>query len=298
MMKRFVIFLAAMLLFGSLSYCQPEKELFNFRYNLAPINVNGNKDVVQLVDVNVRFPVMMKDRTTIGGGIGFETLFTGKYPLFGSDHVAGISTQWFLNRNFVPGKSLLMVASAGIYSDFKDVSGEDLRYSLGFRYKTRSSDTFMMSYGLGVSGQFFGVLIAPFVDFDWKINEKLKLSGPVPLNTRLRYTINSKAEIVVFLKPDNSTFRLSHESYQSQYFQKKQWNAGLGFEYLATKHWLVSIKGGYSLRRKFEIYDSSQNGVLSILTFDVRGNKRTPNFQHEERSLFLEFNVGWVLGNN
>lgn len=274
---------------------QSDKEVFHIRYNASPVSMNGDHDVLQTFDMNVKLPVVVKGKTLLAGGLGYETLWTNSYPLFGGRNVHGLSTQWLLNRSLGEHKALLLVASAGIYSDFKDISGEDVRYAFGVRYKTTLHGKFSMSYGLGIGGQFFGVMIAPFIDFDWKMTERLRLSGPLPLNTRLRYTLTPRSELIFFLKPENATFRLSKVEYESRYFQKKQWNAGFGFDYMLTKHWLLALKGGYSLRRKFEIYDASQTGVLSIFTFDLRGGKRTPHYHFEERAFFAEVTMAWVI---
>jgi hypothetical protein len=100
---------------------------------------------------------------------------------------------------------------------------------------------------------------------------------------------------MLFIKPDNATYRLSEARHESRYSQKKQWNMGLGFDYLLTSHWLLAIKGGYSLRRKFEIYDASQTGVLSMFTFDLRGGKRTPSCQYEEKAFFAEITLALII---
>lgn len=272
-----------------------DKEVFHIRYGTTPISPATDRDVVHTIDMNVRFPLLVRDKTIVAGGLGYETLWTNHFPLFSGNSVQGISMQGLLNRNLGNNRALLMAGSVGIYSDFKDVSGEDFRYAFGVRYKMKLHEKFTMSYGLGISKQFFGVMVAPFIDFDWAMTSRLRLSGPLPINTRLRYTLSNRGEVMLFIKPDNATYRLSEETYASRYFQRKQWNVGLGFDYLLSRHWLLAIKGGYSLRRKFEIYDASQTGVLSIFTFDLRGGSRTPSYQYEEKALFAEITLAWII---
>lgn len=273
---------------------QSDRELFGLRYQLSPLSFHKGKAMLQTVDLSLKFPVAVEGGNTIAGGMAWESLFATGYSPLANENVAGISTQWLVNRRLREETAFLFVASAGIYSDFRDLSAEDVRFAVGLRYKTRPADRLTLSYGIGLSSQFFGMLVAPFIDFHWQINGRLSVLGPVPLHTRLQYALNAKTEITMFLKPDNSTFRLSQETYQSRYIQKKQWNSGLAIGHMMTKHWLVTIRTGYTLRRKIEIYDSSQNGVLSILTFDIRGDKQ-PYFQHTTKAIFAEFSVGWVF---
>ncbi|MBL0745882.1 DUF6268 family outer membrane beta-barrel protein [Chryseolinea lacunae] len=280
---------------SSHAMAQFDKEVFHVKYSISPVMLNGERDALHAVDFNVKFPLKMKGRSMFGGGIGYESLWTNRGPLIGDLSVQGISAQFLFNRNFDNGHALLGFASAGVYSDFKDVSNEDFRYSVGMRYKTKLHEKFTMWYGIAFSKQFFGVLVAPFIDFHWRITPRLRMTGPLPLNTQLRYALRPKVGLTFFLKPDNATYRLSRKDYESRYFQKKQWNAGCGVEYQLTRHWLVTLRGGYSLKRKFETYEASQTGVLSILTFDLQGGKRIPYNQYQENAFLAEAMIAWVL---
>jgi hypothetical protein len=284
-----------LLLLPLAAQAQYEKEIFHFRYGVAPLTAgNNHKDAVQTVDLAVRFPLRVNEKNVIAAGIGYETVFTEPHEQFGAS-VHGLSVQGMFQCSLDERRALMLVGTAGIYSDFKDISGEDLRYTVGMRYKTKVRDNFMLAYGLAVSRQFFGVMVAPFIDFDWSISDRVKVSGPFPLNTRLRYRVSSNTEFLLFLKPENSTYRLSARENDSRYLQRKQWNAGLGFDHMLTKHWQLSARGGYSVRRTFEIYNNSETGVLSILTFDLRGGKRTPEETYEQKAWFAELSIAWVI---
>lgn len=285
-----LFFLLPLLIYAQSS----DQEVFHVRYNVTPLSRNTETDALHAFDMNIKFPLMVRDKTILAGGLGYESLWTNEFPLFGGNNVHGISTQWMFNHSYGTNRALLIVGSAGIYSDLKDLSVEDIRYAFGVRYKTKLHEKFTMSYGLGISKQFFGVMVAPFIDFEWHITSQLRLSGPLPLNTRIRYVLSTRAELTLFLKPENATYRLSEDN-SSKYLQKKQWNTGLGFDYLLARHWLLSVKGGYSLRRSFEIYEASQTGVLSILTIDLAGGKRTPSYEYEEKALFTELTLAWII---
>ncbi|MCZ8214885.1 MAG: DUF6268 family outer membrane beta-barrel protein, partial [Cyclobacteriaceae bacterium] len=99
----------------------------------------------------------------------------------------------------------------------------------------------------------------------------------------------------LFLKPDNVTYRLSKKEFDSRYFQKKQWSTGLGLEFQMTQHWLFTLRGGFSMRQRFEMYEASETGVFSILTVDLKGGKRTPLYQYSQRNFFTEVVLAWVI---
>lgn len=282
--------------FATIAGAQSDREMVHMKYSIAPIKDVGSHNALHEFDFNSKFPMVVKDHAMLAGGVGYETLWTNQNPLFGNRNIQGVSAQLLFNRSLKNENTLLTFVTGGVYSDFKDLSGEDIRYTIGVRYKTRLHEKFSLSYGLAFSKQFFGLMLAPFLDFDWKVNNRLRLSGPVPLNTRLRYNFSEKAELSFFLKPENATYRLSEEIYNSQYFQKKQWNLGLGFDYQLTRHWLFTVRSGYSLKRKLEIYDASQTGFLSILTYELKGQRRTPYYQYQGSAFFAEVMLAWVLG--
>lgn len=277
------------------SFAQEEQELFRARYEVSPVSPSGKKDALNLFETSVRIPFVVNDKYQVAAGIRYESLWTNSDSLLGSHALQGISGQILFNRNFKRERAMQFFMSGGIFSDFKDVTAEDFRFSLGVRYKTKLHEHFTLSYGLIYSKQFFGNLIAPFIDFNWKISERLLLSGPFPISPKLKYTLTSAAKLSFFLKPDNTTFRLSENESKSQYFQKKQWSAGLGLDYKISKHWMISVKTGTSLRRKFEIYESSENGIFGILTIDVNGKKRTPVSAYEKNAIFGDITLSWLI---
>lgn len=276
-------------------FAQEDQELFRARYEVSPVSASRKKDLLNLFEASIKIPLLVNEKYQVAAGIRYESLSTTSDSLLGTHVVQGTSAQILFNRNFKGERTIQIFASGGIFSDFKDITTEDFRFSLGFRYKAKLHEHFTLSYGLIYSKQFFGNLIAPFVDFNWKISKRLVLSGPFPISPKLKYTLTPKAKISFFLKPDNTTFRLSEIESNSQYFQKKQWNAGLGLDYKLSKHWMVSVKAGGSLRRQFEIYESSEKGIFSILTVDVNGKKRTPVSSYEKNAIFGDITLSWLI---
>lgn len=294
-MKNTMILLSMMAFVTFPAFAQEDRELFRARYEVSPVGLSGKNEAVSLFETSIRIPVVVRDTYQVATGIRYESLWTNSDSLLGTHTLQGASGQISFNRRFSRERAIQFFVSGGIFSDFQDVTAEDFRFSLGARYKTKIHDRFTLSYGLIYSKQFFGDLIAPFVDFNWKISKHLVLSGPFPISPKLEYTLASKAKLSLFLKPDNATFRLSESESKSQYFQKKQWSAGLGFDYKVCKHWMVSLKTGTSLRRQFEIYESSEKGIFSILTIDVNGKKRTPVFAYEKNAFFGDITISWLI---
>jgi hypothetical protein len=277
---------------------QQDADLFHLKYSITPMNHTSGNDVLHEFEANIKVPTILRKNSTVVTGIKYESLLTDGQSLPMVQALHGTSTQLFFGRKLKTNDVLMAVLSVGIYSDFKDITSDDFRFAAGIRYKNQISEKLSFSYGLLYSKQFFGNLIAPFIDFNWKISRQLSLHGPFPLNPRLYYTIHPKASLSLFLKPDNSTFRLSARENNAQYLQRKQWNAGIGFDYNVKQHWTISIRTGASLRQRFELYDASETGVFSILTIDVNGRKRTPSYSYEANSFFAEIVLAWSLHQN
>lgn len=275
---------------------QMDRELFHIKYNASPLTNNGDRDRLNALDINLKFPLSLTNSYKLAGGLSYESLWTGSSPVLGGHSLHGLSTQLLFGKKLENDHALLAFATIGAYSDFKDISSEDFRFAAGIRFKSKLHERVSIWYGAAISKQFFGTLIAPFVDLEWQINNRLDLSGPVPINPKLKYRLSPRTKLSFFIKPENATYRLSEKEDDSRYFQKKQWNAGLGLDYRLTSHWLMTLQCGRSLKRSFEIYDSSQTGVLSIFTYDVRGrSKRTPYYSYQENAFFAELTLAWVL---
>jgi hypothetical protein len=297
-MKTFIILFFFSTIISTAVLAQHDADLFHIKYSITPIEPAGDRDVIHEFEVNVKVPIILRNNYTLVTGISYQGFLTSGQSLPMAQTVHGTSTQIFLSKKLGTDDVLMAILSAGIYSDFKNTTSDDFRFAAGFRYKDYIRENLSISYGLLYSKQFFGNLIAPFIDFNWKISQQLIFSGPFPLNPRLKYTFHPKATLSLFLKPDNSTFRLSTPENNSQYLQRKQWNAGIGCDYKFKKHWTVSVKTGSALRQKFEIYDSSETGVFSIFTIDINDRKRTPSYAYEANSFFAEIMLAWTLNHN
>jgi len=293
-MKKAELTLVCFLLGIHVAVAQQDTELFTFKYGISPVSQDGQKEVLRFLELSIKAPVIVKEKNQLLAGIGYDNLSTQDSSMLGSKALKGLSGLILFNRKMTEVNSLQLFFSGGLFSDFLDISGEDIRVTAGMRYKTRLNENFTISAALIYSKQFFGTLIAPSIDFHWKISERLSLLGPVPVNPKLRYIVNSNMKLSFFLKPENTTYRLSEER-NSKYFQKKQWNAGIGLEYLIHNHWMISFQTGASLKQQFEIYEASENGTFSILTIDVGGKERTPTYSYKQNTFFTNVTLSWVI---
>lgn len=292
---KIITLIILLFIFIHLMHAQSDKDLFHVNYNASPLSNLGEQGVLHSIDADLKFPVFLGKDYLIAGGLGYESIWTDGLPALNGNQIHGLSSKIAFSKKLENNRVIMGFFSAGLYSDLEDISGEDLRFTAGIIMRKTFHDDFDFWFGLAYSKQFFGSMLAPFIDLDWQISDKLKLTGPLPINTRLAYHFNTKAALFLFLKPENSTYRLSEE-FASRYFQKKQWNIGLGFDYHLSKHWVATLRGGHSLRRAFEVYDENAKGIFSILTFDVSGNeKRTPIYSFNENNWLLELNLAFNL---
>lgn len=297
-MKKILIASLLLIIGIHVSFAQQEPELFHIRYGITPVSLTGSKYFLHQFESSVKIPVAIRNNYQVAAGIAYEGLWTNGDSLLGAKNLQGISGQVLFNRNLNYHRGLQAFISGGVFSDFKDITGEDLRVAGGIRYKTKLHENFTFSFGLLYSKQFFGSLIAPFADFNWKISQRLSLSGPIPISPKLKYKLSSVAKLSFFLKPENASFRLSETESRSRYLQKKQWNTGFGLDYTFAKHWIVSIKTGVSFKQQFEIYEASEGGVFSIMTIDVKGGNRQPVSWYRGNALSGEITLAWLLDQN
>ncbi|MDJ1505345.1 DUF6268 family outer membrane beta-barrel protein [Cytophagaceae bacterium BD1B2-1] len=148
-----------------------------------------------------------------------------------------------------------------------------MRFATGFRFRRILSERTSIGFGAGYARQFFGNVIMPFLEVNWKINDQWTLSGLFPIKPKLEYQLNKRVSLGAQILVDNSSSRLSRKYNESQIVQFKQWNAQLYTEYTIYKNIYFSIVAGYVFRRKIQLYDQNMRVPWTIFTFPIGGEK-------------------------
>jgi len=243
----------------------------NVSYDEMPLKVSsstvdrsfncGNFKVTDIVPVYLK-----KDRSQfLMFGLNFESFaFTGIHPdfpvtgFYSIAPVAGYSNQ--INMRFNLSALLIPILNSDLYI----VSGSDFHFGGVVRGAYRVNDNFLIRAILGYRQQFYGPQYIVFLGLDWKIGNKWRISGDLPNNATLCYSIHPKLNTGISYLSGNTSFHLSR---QNHYLQYNYAQPGLFLEYYLTSKLAIRGTAAYSFIRNLDIYtmDEKVTGVVDYI---------------------------------
>lgn len=268
-----------------------DPDFIHLKYQISPLSNQGLKGTIKTIDFSLKYPIANKSKYRILGRSGYEALWTKKEIFFNVGLLQSISSQLVFIGDI--GKSTVTAfAGTGIYSDFKDVTGKDFRFSSGVRFKRKVSDRFGFSYGLSYNRQFFGNQVIPFVEIDYWISDRIRIFGPFPVRPKIEMSVAPTMVIGAGIQGDGSSYRLSSGYDQNQVVQINQWGINL---YVRKKMYnAISLyaSAGRFLRRSLKLYNDSDQVPWTIITIPL-GSKAVPVERINNSSNTLEVGLSY-----
>ncbi|MDJ1495529.1 DUF6268 family outer membrane beta-barrel protein [Cytophagaceae bacterium DM2B3-1] len=249
-----------------------ELELLDIHCSISPIQTSTSHEYIQQCSIKLRYPIIAGQRNQFLVGPTYDIMWIGKTI---NDHQAlhGLSMQVAWQRKIRSNLSFSWLFTPGIYSDFKDISEEDFRFSTAFRMKHTLSEKTSIGFGIGYARQFFGNVLMPFLEVDWKINDRWSMSGLFPIRPKIEYLATKRLTLGTQIQVDNSSSRLSSQYNESQIVQFKQWNAQLYADWKLYKNLYFSLIAGYVFRRKVQVFTKDTKVPWTLFTFPIGGER-------------------------
>lgn len=257
----------------------PALQLGSFKadYVYSPFKVNGEDIQVQQANAHLIFPLYSKLKDGkldfFLTGISYTGLFvSGNTTDLGASAFHSFSIPLTYQKSFSDRYSLSVSFIPTLSSDMKDVSGEDMIYTGAAAFKVKVSEKFSYSVGVVYSKQFFGSLLLPLVGIDWQINNRLNLSGSLPISQRLKYNLSAKNAVGINnnLGIGGGTYRLT-EQRNAPYFQTQQSKISLFYNYMPVRNFSIDFNAGYNYVQKLGLYDKDQKvGLAPFDSLDER----------------------------
>lgn len=239
----------------------------NYSHNtLKDHEINGkSSEVVAFIN----FPILKKEKDLVGGRLTFHHSATSNVDSNFNQTLSGLDANIFWEKKLSDNSKLQVLAMAGIFSDYEDLSWEDFRYSMGGQYRVELGEKFSTGVGLAYARQFSGHQINPFVSINYKINEKWELSGLLPIKPKLTYHISKNLKWINELSGKVESYRLSENQFQNSIIEYSGWHAMTGLDIFLKKHHHLNIGVGYALRQRMRLYEDADTNNWKIFTFNL-----------------------------
>lgn len=269
-----------------------ERDLATVSYGVSVLKYHDTSATARQLDVKFRMPLYQKHKSVLGTTIGYKNTCLNQFPGTLAATLHGFVFQGAWMYKVTARRSLTLFAQAGLFSDMKDISGNDFRYSAGFRYRFKHSDKLSTGWGLAYSRQFFGNQVVPFIDVDYRPTDKWRITGQFPIKPKILYNFNEKLSAGLELIGDAASYRLSATERDNQFIQINQWTGLAKLEYQFAKSWLFTVGAGRNFKQTYKLYDDASTTTWTIVTFPI-GNKPDPVQKIESGGLNIHFGIAF-----
>ena len=269
-----------------------EIDLGRATYGVSAVRANGRRQLVQQPALDVRLPLYQHAGTRLGAALSYRALLSG--DLAGIDNLQGLGGQLVLGQRLTDKNTLTVAASGGVYADWRDVRGEDFRWTATGQLRHRYSASLAVGVGLNYNRQFFGNQLVPYLDVQWAITARLRLTGQPPFRQQLVYALTPRLGLGLDASGTSTSYRLSARTDSSRYVQATQWNVGALVEYRLAPHWVLVAQAG---RLAVQDYRTFASDVRVPWTIGLgRGGTRTPLTEVSSPSWTGQLTLAFRLG--
>lgn len=269
-----------------------DRDLWTVNYAVSTLKYNNTVANANLFDVKLKLPVFQKKHHTIVGLVGYKNLSLQNFPADYSGNLQGLTFQGAWIYKLSDRKNLTFFVQTGLFSDLQDVSGKDFRYTGGFRYRVKHSEKLSTGWGLAYSRQFFGNQIIPFIDVDYRLNDKWSITGQFPIKPKVLYHFDDKWSAGIELSADASSYRLSATERDNQFIQVNQWTGLAKLEYQHAKRWQLNIGVGKNFKQNYKLYDEAATTPWTIITLPL-GKKPDPVYEISNKGLNIQIGISF-----
>lgn len=269
-----------------------ERDLVNVNYAVSRLEYNDTSANARQLDLKWRMPLYQKHRSILLSAIGYKNVSLHHFPGSYASTLHGITFQGVWMYKVTAHRSLTLFAQAGLFSDMEDINGKDFRYSAGFRYRFKHSDKLSTGWGLAYSRQFFGNQVVPFIDVDYKPNEKWSITGQFPIKPKILYNFNKKLSAGLELNGEAASYRLSATERNNQFIQINQWTGLAKLEYQFAKAWQLNLGIGRNFKQSYKLYNDASTTPWTIITFPI-GGKADPIQKIESGGLNVQLGISF-----
>lgn len=265
-----------------------EKELLNISWKYVPQKTDS-VGKAHYVDAHLRLPIYNDSTNLFAAAFSYKSNYLESFPpLYGTS----LNLAWA--HRLSDKHTIILFTQGGIFSDMKDLSSEDLRGSIGFRYTTKHSENFRSGFGIAYSKQFFGKQIIPIIELNYKFSDKWQFYGLLPIRQRLEFTISNRSKTGFGINGDVSSYRLSAASDSSHYIKIAHWVGIIYYQYNFYGKWHANATVGTALLQRTEMFENVRSKNWTIYTHSIN-EKQVPVYRADQRGAQLLLSISYVM---
>lgn len=269
-----------------------EREMLTVQQHHTKLRYNDTSTSIQSFDLKLRLPLWSRDKHTLIATVGYRQLRLNQFPDLFAKQLYGTTVQMAWLYKVSAKKSLALMAQMGLFSDMKNVSAKDTRYTIALRYRIKHGQHLSTGWGLAYSRQFFGHQLIPFLDLDYHPNDRWTITGQFPVRPKILYHVNKRFSAGMEIAGDASSYRLSATETNNRFIQVQQWTGLLLMEHKMGKAWNFRIGIGRNLKQSYRLYNDTNDAPWTIITIPV-GKREEPIRRLDDKGLNIQLGISF-----
>jgi len=256
------------------SHGQGYLEAVNLTDELMPLQVKNSKVDKSFYGNNLQLndllPIFLKEDKTqfllVGLDLGSFS-FSGMHPDFPVTNLYSIAPKVGYGWRITQRLFMSAMAIPVLNTDLNEVKGTDVHIGGIVHGAYRINDNLSVKLTLGCIKQYYGPQYIALLGFDWKITERWRLFGDMPIYGTLSYCVSPKVNVGLNYSGVSTSYGLAG---QNEYFEYTSVQLGVFGEYYLTSKLALRGTVAYSAQRDMELYNMANKmaggGIVYIDT--------------------------------
>lgn len=288
-----VLFFFVILFVGNMLHGQQYVDLIRITSSMTPENGFDSSSAKTFVRENladITLPVKLHDSLALVTGFLYENLYakpSEERNEYASVH--GITFKMGLSMTHNDRWKSTMIFMPKLSSDLMKVNRNDAQFGGTLIFKYKKSDSFSWQFGGYFNTELFGPFFVPFLGLYYHSpNEKFEANVLLPASVDMNYTITPKLRFGGSFLSFVKTFHL-HQQYgvsPTSYWNKSTNELFAYAQIEPFKGFLIQGRAGYSVARRFSLYDTTDKIDGAIMAFKFGDDRIRRNQWFEDGAIF------------
>jgi len=280
-------------LFSSGLYSQNYVDLAKFHYANTPLNKFDSTDAttrVQEMGLDVNLPIVLK------GGSAFLTGFTfasssakvsSENNNVSSVYTAMLKVGMNIKHNDKWTGTYLFLPK--LSSDLKKIGRDDFQFGGLVLIDYKKREKFKYRFGLYYNSELFGPYFVLLFGLYYKSkNDKFEINATLPVWADLNYRLAPWFKVGSNFSALTRTFNINEPQFseKGEYLVKQSNELFLYGQFEMFKNFIIQTKIGYSIGRRYSIYDEKDRVGFGVLLFRIDDDRSQLNSEFSDGIIF------------
>lgn len=250
-------------------------------------------------NVNLKLPIVFKNKNIWYNDINyfnfqFNNDNTMAANIYNPVKVQALILQTGYIHKLDDSHALYFLFAPRLMGDYKGINGDNVQLGGIVMYEKKYSEDLTMRFGAQYNQEMGGPYAIPLVYLDWKVAEKWRINGMLPVYCKVNYLASEKLTTGFHFIGTIMSFKLNDDAYNTDYIERNAIDLSLFANYKITKNIHAELRGGYALDRTYEQYNTNDQWSFGTAAMAFGDNRTLLNNEFGSFS-FIYFRLAYSV---